>query len=175
MTQTMEFVSFRWPQNPTTLSVAHTRQVQEQLLPYHGTAIQDLGKRGLVITGEGVFRGASAETQFACLRRYYDEGTVGVLRLMGMPPVMAKLIKLELVGKFEPDKLGYRFTFWEDSSVPLPPERPKAIHRTCTVKEGDTLWHIANQYDTTVEILLLENPDIQWPNALTAGRQVVLP
>lgn len=171
--QLMEFSGFQWPQNPTSLSVSHTRQVKAQMLPYNGEVLQDMGKRNIVVTGEGVLKGNRAAMQFETLRKFYESGTVAVLKMMGLPPIMARLTKLELIGKFNPDKLGYRFTFAEDSRVSLPEESTQ-LHGIATAVDGDTLWVIANKNGTTVELLRAKNPQIQWPGYLAEGTKVML-
>ena len=135
--------------------------------------MQDLGRRNIVVTGEGVLKGSRAPLQFETLRKFYEAGTVGVLKIMGLPPIMAKLTKLELIGKFNPDKLGYRFTFCEDVTAPLP-EMTACLRGVYTTEEGDNLWQIANQYGVSAELLLAKNPQIQWPGSLPAGMQVML-
>lgn len=171
--QLMEFAGFRWPQNPASLSVSHARQVQTQAVPYGGEILQDLGRRSIVVTGEGVLKGSRAPMQFETLRKFYETGTVDVLRIMGLPPIMARLTKLELVGKYNPDKLGYRFTFCEDITAPLP-KRTVRHGDVYTAQEGDNLWQIANENGTTVETLQVKNPQIQWPGFLPTGMQVAL-
>lgn len=171
--QLMEFAGFRWPQNPAALSVSHARQVKEQAVPYGGEILQDMGRRSIVVTGEGVLKGGRAPMQFETLRNFYETGTVDVLKIMGLPPIMAKLTKLELIGKFNPDKLGYRFTFCEDVTVPLP-EKKVRHGGVYTAAEGDNLWQIANEHGTTVTVLQAKNPQIQWPGFLPEGMQVTL-
>ena len=173
MTQKMQFAEFIWPQNPASLSVSHARQMQAYAVPYGGELLQDMGKRNIVITGEGVLKGCRAAAQFAELKALQDSAAVDMLCISGLPPIMARLTELELVGKFNPDKIGYRFTFQEDRSVPLPAMKTqrRTIH---TAAEGENLWAIANQYHTSVEILRRENPQIQWPGYLPAGTQVTV-
>ena len=173
MTQKMKFAGFLWPQNPASLSVSHARQIREHTVPFGGELLQDMGRHSVVVSGEGVLKGSRAASQFAELKALHDSAAVDVLQILGLPPIMARLTKLELIGKFNPDKIGYRFTFQEDPSVPLPAE--KVQHRTVyTAAEGDNLWSIANRYHTTVEVLRKDNPQIQWPGFLPAGMQVTV-
>lgn len=172
----LEFCDFCWQQNPTTLSVSHARQTQVQSVPYLGDIVQDFGKRRITVTGEGVFVGDRAISLFQQLSQFYREETVGVLKLLGLPPIMAKLVELELVGKINPDKVGYRFVFWEDMTTPLPKSAQESLDRGYVVAgEADNLWQIANESHTTVERLLSKNPTIQWPGYLKEGQKVMLP
>ncbi len=172
----MEFRGFRWPQNPTSLTIAHERRIQEHTLPFWGSLLQDLGKQKRTVTGEGVLKGCRAAEQFQRLRGFCEDGKAGVLRMLGLPPMMAKLVELELIGKFTPDKIGYRFTFWEDPWAALPADtEPGLSGGSYTAAQGDNLWQIANNCDTTAELLLALNPQVQWPGCLPANCQVVLP
>lgn len=171
----MEFRGFRWPQNPASLSVSHGRQIAAHTVPYAGDMLQDFGRRKTVVTGEGVFKGGHAMEQFQQLQAFQEDGMAGVLYMMGLPPIPAKLVELELIGKFTPDKIGYRFVFWEDRTVSMPAASVQPAGGVYTAQAGDNLWQIANQYNTTVERLLELNPTIQWPGYLPAGWQVVLP
>ena len=174
--QMMEFHGFRWPQNPASLSVSHRRQIKEHMVPYQGGVLQDFGRRNMVASGEGVLQGSRAMEQFQRLSRFYTDGVVGVLKLPGLPPVMAKLVELELLPKIVPDKVRYRFVFWEDPSASLPEE---SLHGPgggfVTAADGDNLWQIANEHHTAVEVLLSLNPAVQWPGYLAEGQQVMLP
>ena len=46
--------------------------------------------------------------------------------------------------------------------------------RTHTIRAGDTLWRLAQQYGTTVEALLAANPGID-PNSLRVGQVISIP
>lgn len=169
----MQFGSFRWQREPATLSIAHSRQVQTHLLPGSGTTVEDLGRRAAVITGEGVFVGADAKAQFTALAALQDKGTA-VLRLPGLPPMMARLTKLEYAGAVQPEKAGYRFTFLEDPTAVVP-ETPFAPSGRYLAAEGEDLWHIAMAYGVAPEQLRQCNPQICWMGCLQAGQEVILP
>lgn len=60
--------------------------------------------------------------------------------------------------------------------APPPPPRPKRTRTTqaaefYTIQSGDTLATIADQYGTTVEELLLLNPDVD-PIELSVGQRI---
>ena len=172
--QTMSFAEFQWPQNPATLSVSYTRTLREQHLPYHGSILQDFGKQCVTVSGEGVFYGERRQEHFDALRQFQEAGTVGVLRLPGHSPMMARLGKLESVGRFAPDKLGYRFVFWEEPTQSVPEESPREDAVLITEK-SENLWQLAYRYHTTVDVLRQKNPQIQWVCAVPKGCRVVLP
>ena len=49
---------------------------------------------------------------------------------------------------------------------------PKIIRYT--IKPGDTLWNLANQYDTTVDEIMAYNPGID-PYNLQVGQTILIP
>ena len=98
------------------------------------------------------------------------------VKLPGLPPIMARLTELELLPKIVPEKVRYRFVFWEDLSVPLPESAFRQGNGgAATACDGDNLWQIANEHRTAVEVLLALNPAVQWPGYLQEGQQVMLP
>lgn len=47
-------------------------------------------------------------------------------------------------------------------------------YTTYTIKEGDTLYKIANQYNTTVDAIIYSNPNIE-VNNLQVGEEIIVP
>lgn len=47
-------------------------------------------------------------------------------------------------------------------------------YTTYTIKEGDTLYKISNQYNTTVDAIIYSNPDIE-VNNLQVGEEIIVP
>ena len=88
--------------------------------------------------------------------------------------MMARLEKLELIGRFAPDKLGYRFIFWEEPTQSVSEESPREDAVLITEKP-ENLWQLAYRYHTTVDVLRQKNPQIQWVCAVPKGCRVVLP
>jgi len=41
-----------------------------------------------------------------------------------------------------------------------------------TVRTGDTLWDLANEYDTSVEAIMDLNPQIKDPNKIYVGQRI---
>ena len=169
----MRFRNFCWPQAPETLKITHGRRIAEQKPAYHTGILQDLGEETVTVSGEGVFRGDGAEAHFSALKKLCTD-EAGVLKMPGLPPFMARLIKLERIGQITPQKIGYRFLFLEDPEAVMPEETETEI-KVCLALENDTLWRIANQYHTTADVLLKKNPHIQWPGCLPEGTRVMLP
>lgn len=59
------------------------------------------------------------------------------------------------------------------SPSPQPPT-PGPTPRTYVVKEGDTLWEIAQRFGTTVRALVRAN-DIEDPDLVYPGQELVIP
>ncbi len=47
--------------------------------------------------------------------------------------------------------------------------------KTYTVKEGDTLWGIANAHGVSLDAIIKANPQIENPNLIYAGQKVIIP
>lgn len=55
------------------------------------------------------------------------------------------------------------------------PESGQLLIRIYQVKAKDTLWNIAQRYNTSVSSIINENPDLQSPNALSIGQRLRIP
>lgn len=47
-------------------------------------------------------------------------------------------------------------------------------YSTYTIKQGDTLYKLANEYSTTVDAIIYANPQIEIEN-LTVGEEIIIP
>ena len=43
MSLTMQFKKYRWPVNPSEITVSYDRNLQEKVLPLKGSLLQDMG------------------------------------------------------------------------------------------------------------------------------------
>lgn len=57
-------------------------------------------------------------------------------------------------------------------SMAYPEENIKMVRHT--IKQGDTLWDLANKYNTTAEEIMMANPGID-PNNLQVGQDLLIP
>lgn len=170
--QPMSFKSYVWPFNPEKVQVEYARNIKNMKLPLYGSVLQDLGCDKRVITGSGEFIGGGCMAEFNRLAAVFNSSGSGTLRLPGVTPFTAAFSSLKMVGEAQPDCVPYSFVFVEDENTVFTGE-PKKDSYVCV--GGESLWSVANLYNTTVDALKALNPMIQWPNDLQAGQKVVLP
>ena len=113
MQSLMSYKTFTWPNNPTTFSVSEKRRtVQHPLLD--GTwCTQEFGCAPRVFTGEGVFYGTAAYTDYLSLEGLVRAGGAGVLTHPQWGAISACLTALELTQEPKENYVRYRFTFVE--------------------------------------------------------------
>lgn len=169
----MRFGKFVWGRNPETLQVEYQRNVKRLTLPQVGEALQDLGCQRRAVTGKGSFLGKDAAAEFERLAAAFREGKSQILCIPGAAPFRAVFASLQMLGEARPNAVRYSFLFLEDEE----PAEDDGILRDeyAVCGKGDTLWHVANRYATTVDVLWQCNPQIQWPNRLAEGTKVKLP
>lgn len=170
--QPMSFKSYVWPFNPEKVQVEYARNIKNVKLPLFGSVLQDLGCDKRVITGAGAFTGRGCMEEFSRLTEVFASSGSGMLRLPGIAPFKAAFSSLKMIGEAHPDCVSYSFIFVEDENTI--PDKP-FIPDTYFCKDGESLWSIANLYNTTADTLKALNPGIQWPNMLKEGQKVVLP
>lgn len=177
----MRYKNFTWPHNPETYTISYQRNVAVLKNPLDRYVTQDLGLGHRVMQGEGVFFGGDAYDTFSQLASvFYDNGP-GILIHPVWQTTHAYFVKLSLAQEPLPDYVRYRFMFWEQEPSPdstkavfSKTEEPAALPspRFHTVKRGDCLWSIAQNYNCTMETILALNPSIKNPNLILPGEQV---
>jgi LysM repeat protein len=60
-------------------------------------------------------------------------------------------------------------------SIPATSPEPIPATKSYTVKQGDTLYSIAQRFQTTVNALMRANPDITSSNVISVGQVIYLP
>ena len=172
--QPMSYKKYVWPFNPNQVEVVYSRNIQNLKLPLYGSVLQDLGCDKRVVTGSGEFIGSGCMAEFNRLAAVFTAGTSGLLRLPGDAPFPAAFASLKMIGEAQPDCVSYRFVFVEDDDGGLEATAASAAgNYVCA--GGESLWEVANLYQTDVDTLKMLNPMIQWPNMLNPGQKVVLP
>ena len=166
----MSYGGYVWPRNPETVKVEREKITAVLEIPGSVSAVQPNGSAPRRVSGSGRFTGAGCTGEFSQLCAAFDAGGSAVLRLPGMEAFPAVFTSLLRKGGPKPDSVGYEFVFLEDASAAVLSEP-----RTYTCMGGETLWDVANRYGTDVDTLLAANPEIEWPNALEAGRVVTVP
>lgn len=169
----MRFGSFVWKRNPETLRVEDERTVKRLTLPQKGETLQDLGRRRRAVSGKGTFLGRDATAEFERLATLFRTGGSQVLCIPGAAPFRAVFASLQMLGEARPNAVDYSFQFLEDEEAVWDDGILQKRSAICTA--GETLWHVANRFSTTVDRLRQCNPQIEWPNRLEEGMEVALP
>lgn len=177
----MRYKNYTWPHNPQSYTIRYERRVAVHKLPYGRSSMEDLGLKIRVMEGEGEFCGEGAYREFSRLASvFYDDGP-GVLVHPVWVTTRAYFVSLELVQEPMPDYVRYRFSFWEDDGqgktvlTSVPTAEQASGRSKHTVRQGETLWGIAQTAGVTLAALLQANPQIRNPNAIRVGERVKLP
>lgn len=181
----MRFKSFVWPHNPAAYEIEFRRTVVRHKIPRGLYVLQDLGRTGRVMRGEGAFAGEDAYGTFKKLAAVFYENSPGLLVHPVWQTSQAWLTSLTLTQEPAADYVGYAFEFMEcapayDAGAVLS-AAATAIGRTAaaaagktlhTVRAGETLWAIAAENELTLAALIALNPQISNPNLIRAGDTV---
>ncbi len=159
------------PYNPARLVVKQQRRLARHHLPFMGERVQDMGGQVRQVSGEGELFGVDAYVQAERLTALYRQGTAGLLYLPDREPFSAHFEELCVFAQPGREGLGYSFMFIEEQSTQGQTPASAIVH---TVSEGETLFDIAARYNTTVSVLMMENPHITSPNRLAAGTVIVI-
>ena len=170
--QPMSFRGFVWPHNPSSLTVEYAREIKTLKQPYEGSILQDYGSQKRIVSGKGEFTGKNSMTEFNRLSSVFSQKGGGTLTLPGSAPFAALFESLKMIGEAQPELVKYSFVFIENEGIPVPLHVGDEKIYLCS--GGESLWGIAGEDKTTVDVLMPLNPQIQWPNYLEAGTRVVL-
>ncbi|NNG67269.1 LysM peptidoglycan-binding domain-containing protein [Caldanaerobacter subterraneus] len=66
-------------------------------------------------------------------------------------------------------------TTWNALLFATPPAPPPSSGKVYIVKPGESLWTIAQKFNTTVEAILKANPEIKDPNLIYPGQRIIIP
>ena len=113
MQSLMSYKTFTWPNNPTTSSVSEKRRTVHLPFFYVMLCTQEFGCAPRVFTGEGVFYGTAAYTDYLSLEGLFRAGGAGVLTHPQWGAISARLTALELTQEPKENYVRYRFTFLE--------------------------------------------------------------
>ena len=158
--------------NPKSIQIEENKSYSEHFFVNALGAVQESGRKARVVSGEGEFFGKDCLTQYNAVLELFTSREGGLLSVSGYTPFYARFVLFTLTQPPLENFLSYRFVFIEDMS--LMPQGIKVRQRTHTVTENQTLWDIAYLYGIPVESLLINNPGISRPDALTSGQEVKL-
>ncbi len=184
----MQYKGYTWPHNPQLYTVEFQRDLAVHKVPLGTYYLQDLGRSYRILEGVGEFVGEDAYDEFKTLASVFYDAGAGLLLHPLWQPAMAHFVSLKLEQEPTPNYVKYSFSFWEEcsdysdsislssasSSADTGSSTSASSSTVHTVKSGDTLWGIANLYDTSVAAILLLNPSIKNPNLIYVGDEVVV-
>jgi len=179
----MRFKGFVFPHNPKFYEIEYKRPLAFSKIPFGLYTLQDLGRSLRILRGEGEFFGSEAYATFKKLATVFYESSPGTLIHPLWDTTTAYLAKLWLKQEPTCDYVSYGFEFWEcynyyDLSLQRIAEPETSASGASaaaqeakfhTVKSGETLGIIARAYGTSVEALILLNPQIRNPNLIYVG------
>ena len=186
----MRYKDFVWHHNPRTYTIRYERQVAVHKVPFGRYAMQDLGMGRRIMEGEGEFWGPDAYDTFKELASVFYAGGPGTLVHPVWQSASAYLVRLTLTQEPRPDYVRYAFTFWEDFggyrqglrmgagsgaatlTLPSPAAETAGEGRYHTMRQGETLWGVAQDHGMEMSALLTLNPQVSNPNEVTAGERV---
>ena len=167
----MRYKSFIWPNDPRTYTLSCQRQTALHKIPMGGFVVQDLGRTGTVMRGEGEFFGAGAYDTFRRLLQVFQQQGPGLLLHPMWQTGRAYFTRLQLTQEPRSNYVAYAFEFCEasDGAQRASGAQAKGYY---VMQEADTLWSVAQRYDLSVRQLLAMNPEIANPNRVRAGQKV---
>ena len=109
----MRYKNFTFPIVPKSITVATRRNITTHFSPFDGAIIQDNGIIPRIISGNGVFHGSEAVSQFNRLRQAFLSSGYGNLQLPFGETIIAIFTSLKMIGEAGPDIIRYAFEFSE--------------------------------------------------------------
>lgn len=165
----MKFGTYSWKYNPRKITFECEKSVNEMKIPFGFSTVQNMGRRNMMIKGEGELVGADCAEQFKRLFEVFRNSGVEVLTIPEMSGIYAVFESLEIIGEPKPDVLSYRFVFREIT------EKKQTEKESFTyAKDGQTLWDISAGKGISIDRLVLLNPDVKFPDSNLFGKRVCL-
>ena len=168
----MRYKSFTWPNDPRTYTLSCQRQTALHKIPMGGFVVQDLGRTGTVMRGEGEFFGPNAYDSFRRLLQVFQQQDAGLLLHPMWQTGNAYFTQLRLTQEPRRDYVAYAFEFCEGSGGGVLSAADTAAKGYYVMQEADTLWSVAQRFDLRMRELLAMNPEIANPNHVRAGQKV---
>ena len=165
----MKFGGVVWHHNPREITFECEKNVNELLSPFESSAIQETGRRNMIIKGEGELYGEDCLEQFARLFELFKKSGQGVLAIPQISPVYAVFESLRIIGQPRPDVLTYSFVFRE---VMQSQSEDKPVNYV--VGEDESLWDVSYKFGISIDKLVELNPQFKRPDIVNEGEVIRL-
>lgn len=164
----IRYKGYTFTHNPKELKITSQRKNYEYTSTCGEPVLQPTGEKCRVIKGEIQLYGDDAVDKFNILAKLYKQGGSGLLCLPQLGTLTVQFKELIFIAQPTPGVIVCGFVFTEIPSK----KRNNEYYINHIIKEGENLWQIARQYETTVDALLLLNPQIKRPDELKTGEEV---
>jgi len=162
-------------------------------VPFGRDVLEGMGMKCRVLRGDGEFAGPGAYREFQRLATVFYEDTPGILVHPVWQTANAWFVELSVKQEPQEDYVAYAFEFWEcydeyrlglteassaTSSAENTTSTGTSEHIAAagtayyTVKQGDTLYGIANRYALSLAALVALNPQIRNINLIHPGDRI---
>lgn len=180
----MRYKGFVWPHNPRTYTIEYERVMGEQKVPFGRYFLQDMGPAKRIMRGEGEFVGLEAYQQFKQLASVFYEDGPGLLIHPVWQTSDAYFVELSLRQEPRADYVRYAFAFWEgfdghNTGIRVEEKNAQGAASAAwggglwhTVRQGETLWGIAQAYGVSLSAVIALNLQIKNPNFVLTGEKV---
>ena len=184
----MRYKDYVWPHNPRVYAIEYERAMGAWKVPFGRYQLQDLGPAHRVMRGEGEFVGEGAYEEFKRLATVFYADGPGLLVHPVWQTANAYFVELSLQMEPRADYVRYSFAFWEGydgHNTGIQVTQPSAgggaggdggtgatAGTRHTVRQGETLWGIAQRYGLELTELINLNPQIKNPNLILVGEAV---
>lgn len=157
MESKMKFKGFEWPENPEKITILNRALISEMNMPLMKSISNRVCTRPRIISGEGRFVGENADFFAERLRDEFSSPYPGLLYIPGYDPIMAVLSELTVNKSYGENSVLYDFKFTESDTEGTAITAPYLYYYT--VKEGESIYDVAEKFSVDVSTLAILNPD----------------
>lgn len=167
----MRFKDFEFSVNPQKMQIKSSSKIEKVQTSLNEMSLENFIANPNVISGEGSFVGKDCQAEFQKLYEIFETGQAGELIFSGSQPLKALMTKLTKNLDSYEDVVFYEFEFVE---VPKLKKMKNAWQSEYIIKDGETLWHVANYFNISIEFLMELNEHISNPFNVKKGDKVII-